>query len=89
MSVGDTTVILGVFDVGGQALKSRMLNNLLHATDAILFVYDITNVGSFSKIEDWIKVVHKFYQINEPSKIPMESRLPYLGLVGHKGMYLN
>lgn len=85
MSKGAKAVQLQVFDVSGLALKSRNLVNLLHGSDAILFVYDITNMGSLQKAEEWIKSVRMLYKSAEVSRISLQKRLPFLALVGHKG----
>jgi hypothetical protein len=76
-----------MYDVGGQALQSRYLINLLHGSDVILFVYDITNVGSFAKLEEWIKILYDLYKIEDgKGRLSAQERLPFLGLVGHKCM---
>jgi small GTP-binding protein len=82
---GTHTFKIQLYDIGGSALKNRMLVNVLHSADAILFVYDITNVGSFQRLEAWIQTVHKTFQVMPDStKIPFNDRLPYMALVGHK-----
>jgi GTPase SAR1 family protein len=82
---GSRAAQLQVMDVSGLALKSRYLVNLVHGSDAILFVYDITNMGSLQKAEEWIKCIRTLYKADEASRIPIQKRLPLLALVGHKG----
>lgn len=48
---------------------------------AVLLVYDITNLQSFENLEDWFNVVKK---VNEESETQ-----PHVALVGNKSKLLN
>jgi len=72
-----TFVALQIWDIGGQAATSKMLNKYIHGADAIVLVYDITNLSSFENISDWMSVVKNQYTTDE-------KKLPFLALVGNK-----
>ena len=61
-----------------------MLVNLLHASDAIILLYDVSDVGSFGKLEDWIKRISSVFNVESCSRFSPEHYLPLLALVGHK-----
>ena len=46
-------------------------------TQAVLFVYDITNYTSFENLDDWLSVVNRVFRGAD--------KLPHLALVGNKG----
>jgi Ras-related protein Rab-28 len=52
----------------------------LRCTQAVLFVYDITNHDSFLNLEDWYRIVQQTFS---------GTALPYLALIGNKSTYLN
>ncbi len=47
---GDINVSLQLWDVDGSALSGKMLETYLHDSNAIVFVYDITNLNSYENI---------------------------------------
>ncbi|XP_037970656.2 ras-related protein Rab-28 [Plutella xylostella] len=63
-------------DVAGNSLGTGMLDNYLYASDIVLFVYDVTNLQSFDKLDSWLKKVKSVF---EP-----EPRKPLLALFGNK-----
>ena len=72
---GNIQVALQVWDIGGQTLGGKMIGNYIYGAQAVLLVYDITNLQSFQDLEDWLDVVKKTFQGEE---------MPYLGLIGNK-----
>merc|ERR1711974_144289 len=48
-------ITLKVWDVGGGALKSQMLDKYAYGADAILMVYDVTNEQSFTALGEWLR----------------------------------
>ena len=51
--------------------------NYITCTQAVLFVYDITNYTSFENLDDWLSVVNRVFRGAD--------KLPHLALVGNKG----
>jgi GTPase SAR1 family protein len=64
------------WDIGGDAMFTRMLKNYLFAANAVLFVYDISNHATFRDLEEWLKIVQKTFI----------HKLPRLAVIGNKGM---
>ena len=58
-------------------LQSFISSNFLTPSQAVLFVYDITNYSSFENLEDWLAVVNRVC-------FKEEARMPHLALVGNK-----
>ncbi|KEG14077.1 putative small GTP-binding protein Rab28 [Trypanosoma grayi] len=54
---GSRHVLLQIWDIGGQQLGGSMINNYIHDTNAVCFVYDVTNADSFKDMEDWYQCV--------------------------------
>ncbi|KAI8853706.1 RAB28, member ras oncogene family, isoform CRA_a [Chytridium lagenaria] len=71
-------ITLSDLDVGGQTLSSRMTQNYLHGANAIVLVYDVTHIGTFQNLEEWIKLIHKtFLQgVDTMMMDAKDSRLP-------------
>lgn len=65
-------VSLRVWDIGGQSIHSKNLKSYLETTDAVLLVYDVTNLESFNNLSDWILQLRKY------------NTTPNLYLVGNK-----
>lgn len=72
-----TFVAMQIWDIGGQSSTSKMLTKYIHGADAIVLVYDITNLASFENISDWLAVVKRQYEVDEVT-------MPFLALVGNK-----
>ncbi|KAH7725521.1 small GTP binding protein RAB28 [Aphelenchoides avenae] len=63
----DLTVLLQIWDVGGQSIAAEMLSKYVYGAHAILFVYDVTNVATFDSLPDWITTVKKITkQVEKP-----------------------
>ncbi|KAJ3280485.1 Ras- protein Rab-28 [Rhizoclosmatium sp. JEL0117] len=71
------TCDIELWDVGSQTLTSKSFTNFIHAVDVILFVYDVTHVGSLRGLEDWIKYVYA-------CKLTTDTCLPMFVLVANK-----
>uniref|UniRef100_A0A0G4HP12 Uncharacterized protein n=1 Tax=Chromera velia CCMP2878 TaxID=1169474 RepID=A0A0G4HP12_9ALVE len=75
---GEVHVCLQVWDIGGQALSSKMLKNYLRGAHAVLFCYDITEPSSFSSLPGWFSVVKE-------TAAEKTKPLPLCVLMGLKG----
>ncbi|XP_024429547.1 ras-related protein Rab-28 isoform X1 [Desmodus rotundus] len=73
---GNLNVTLQVWDIGGQTIGGKMLDNYIYGAQGILLVYDITNYQSFENLEDWYTVVKKVSEESETQ--------PLIALVGNK-----
>lgn len=71
-----TEVCMQIWDIGGQSIGSKMMQNYLFGAHAIVLVYDITNYDSFQNLEDWLRLVRRAY--------PDGATMPQLALVGNK-----
>ena len=70
---GDQQVALRLWDVGGQSIHSKNLDKYLANSHVVFLVYDVTNVESFSNIDDWLRKVRS-----------IESTSKHIYLVGNK-----
>mmetsp|Transcript_32651 Transcript_32651/g.76909 ORF Transcript_32651/g.76909 Transcript_32651/m.76909 type:complete len:228 (-) Transcript_32651:430-1113(-) len=73
---GNVSVVLQIWDIGGQSIGSKMLSSYIFGSQAILICYDITNYQSFQNAEDWLNLVKKVF--------PDPATAPYIGLLGNK-----
>ncbi|KAK3095327.1 hypothetical protein FSP39_013250 [Pinctada imbricata] len=73
---GGVHVALQVWDIGGQTLGGKMLENYIYGANGILLVYDITNVASFENVEDWYSNIKKVFG--------RDTKIPHIALVGNK-----
>lgn len=73
---GDIQVMLQIWDIGGQSLGGKMVNNYIENAHCIVFVYDITNSNSFDNLPDWIKLVKRHFQGTR--------KPPHLMIMGNK-----
>ncbi|XP_071828519.1 ras-related protein Rab-28-like [Apostichopus japonicus] len=69
-------VTLQVWDIGGQTLGGKMLENYVYGAHGVLLVYDITNSSSFDNVEDWLQKVKEVFKDQEKG--------PHIALVGNK-----
>jgi Ras-related protein Rab-28 len=60
---GDIRVALQLWDIGGQSIGGKMINNYIYGAHAIVLCYDITNQDSFQDLEDWYRLVTKSFSI--------------------------
>ncbi|KPJ08515.1 Replication factor C subunit 5 [Papilio machaon] len=69
-------VPLQLCDVAGNSLSTGMLRNYLYASDVVLFVYDLSNLQSFDKLNVWIEKVKEIFD--------QETKKPLMALFGNK-----
>jgi len=50
-------VCLQVWDIGGQSIGAKTVHNYIYGSDALIFVYDVTNYQSFQNLDDWFELV--------------------------------
>ena len=74
-------VLVQLWDVGGQNLGGRMLENYVAGAQAVLFVYDSTNAKSLDDLTDWYDSVQRIF-------IEREQRLPAMALVANKRVWI-
>jgi Ras-related protein Rab-28 len=74
---GDVTAALQVWDIGGQAIGSRMLANYVHGAHAIALAYDVTNYQSFANLEEWHGLVQAACEARGVA-------MPYLAVLANK-----
>ena len=72
---GGIRASLQIWDVGGQTIGSRMIENYVYAAQAVVLVYDVTNPASFHNLEEWLGVVKRVFK---------DATLPYIAVVGNK-----
>mmetsp|Transcript_7219 Transcript_7219/g.11437 ORF Transcript_7219/g.11437 Transcript_7219/m.11437 type:complete len:225 (-) Transcript_7219:413-1087(-) len=72
---GDVHVALQIWDIGGQTIGSKMINNYIFGAQAVVFCYDISNFQSFHNLADWYQLVRRTFE---------KDSMPYLALVGNK-----
>ena len=68
----NSTVSLRVWDVGGQSINSKNLEKYLSSSHVVFITYDVTNLESFSNLDDWLNHVRKY------------SKAEYIYLLGNK-----
>ncbi|XP_046668762.1 ras-related protein Rab-28-like isoform X2 [Homalodisca vitripennis] len=57
---GNRLVRAVVWDVGGESLDTTMFQNYLYGTQAILLIFDITNLTSFNHLMEWLNAASSF-----------------------------
>jgi len=53
---GNLDVCFQVWDIGGQSIGAKMISNYIYGSDALVFVYDVTNYQSFQNLDDWLEL---------------------------------
>ncbi|XP_071476054.1 ras-related protein Rab-28-like [Diadema antillarum] len=77
INIGESAnVTLQVWDIGGQTLGGKMLDNYLFGAHGVLLVYDITNYSSFENVEDWFQKIREVFKDAD--------KFPHIALVGNK-----
>uniref|UniRef100_A0A0N5A9R4 Ras-related protein Rab-28 n=1 Tax=Syphacia muris TaxID=451379 RepID=A0A0N5A9R4_9BILA len=54
-----TSVLLQVWDIGGQSIASPMLQKYIIGANGAIVVYDVTNSSSFESLNEWLSVIEK------------------------------
>jgi len=75
----DINATVQLWDIGGQTIGSKMIQNYIYGANAVLLAYDITNYQSFQNLTDWMTLVKRAFD---------GSPLPLIVLVGSKGMVM-
>ena len=65
-------ISLKVWDIGGQSIHSKIIGRYVESATVIFLVYDVTNMESFSNLNDWLSITRQYSKAN------------YLYLVGNK-----
>eukprot|EP00947_MAST-08B_sp_MAST-8B-sp1_P002954 g2954.t1 len=58
---GDKRIRLQVWDIGGQSVGSKMIGKYIYGSDIVFLCYDVTDVKSFTDIEDWLRLVRRTF----------------------------
>jgi GTPase SAR1 family protein len=94
LSVRGRTLVLQVWDIGGQSISSAMLSQYIWGASVVFLCYDVTDPQSFADAEDWLAMVQRTLAGAPPasaaaaaagvsvSKKP--ARAPRMYLVGNK-----
>ena len=56
LTIGDNTYCLNIWDTAGQEKYESITKIFLKKAEIVVFVYDITDLGSFNKLEKWIQL---------------------------------
>lgn len=75
---GNISVSIQLWDIGGQTIGGKMIDNYLSGAQAVLFVYDITNQATFDNLEDWWETVKNSLKGKD------QTNLPHFALVANK-----
>lgn len=71
---------LSIWDCSSESLKSKMLKTFIYGSDAVLFVYDITNKSSFDALPNLVKLV---------KSVLVENPLVEYAMLGNKNDLFN
>lgn len=74
---GDKTTTLQVWDIGGQSIGSKMLGKYIFGANVCFLCYDVTDMQSFTDVEDWLALVRRSVAVGVDEK-------PRVFLVGNK-----
>lgn len=59
LAVRNRNISLKVWDIGGQSILSKNIEQYVGSSSVIFLVYDVTNMESFENLEDWLRIVRK------------------------------
>ena len=57
--INNQIIQIKIWDTAGQEIFHSLTKNFYRKADGIIIVYDITNLDSFEKIQDWVKSVYE------------------------------
>ncbi len=57
--VGDLQIVLQIWDTGGEERFKQMMGNYARGAQAVLFLYDITNLSTLSHLDQWVEELRK------------------------------
>ncbi len=72
---GNVNVTMQIWDIGGQQIGGKMLNQYIFGSHAVVLAYDVTNADSFKNLEEWFQVVRGTFS---------GQQMPYCALTGNK-----
>ena len=77
---------LRIWDASAKVVGSRLATNYLFYADAILLVYDVSHIGSFINLSNWLNLIYRVFETDEsiPSDV-RNKKLPLMVLIGNKG----
>ena len=58
--VRNRNISLKVWDIGGQSIHSKNIEQYVGSSTSIFLVYDVTNTDSFNNLEDWLLIARKY-----------------------------
>ena len=73
---GSRNLAIKLWDVSGTALNGRMLDKYVFGANAVLLVYDVSNVKTFENLPDWLEACRK--------SCGQQDKLPTFALVANK-----
>ena len=60
LRIRDNAVSLRLWDIGGQSIHSKNIQQYVSTSSAIFLVYDVTNRESFNNLDDWKRLLTKY-----------------------------
>lgn len=60
ITIRDQMVSLRLWDIGGQSIHSKSIQQYVSTSSAVFLVYDVTNTESFSNLDDWQRTLAKY-----------------------------
>ena len=60
LAIRNRNVSLKVWDIGGQSIHSKNIEQYVGSSSAIFLVYDVTNTDSFVNLDDWLRIALKY-----------------------------
>jgi small GTP-binding protein len=60
IQIRDNLVSLRIWDIGGQSIHSKNIQQYVSNSSAIFLVYDVTNIESFNNLDDWKRTLEKY-----------------------------
>ncbi|CAM9169569.1 unnamed protein product [Phaeothamnion confervicola] len=81
---GGLRMKLQVWDIGGQSLNSKMLQNYITGAGVIFLCYDVTDLQSFSDLEDWLETVRRLLLAAVSIRPGSAIKSPVIHLLGNK-----
>lgn len=58
--VRNKNVSLKVWDIGGQSIHSKNIEQYIGSSNVLFLVYDLTNMDSFNNLDDWLRIARKY-----------------------------
>jgi len=60
ISIRDQLISLRLWDIGGQSIHSKNIQQYVSTSSAVFLVYDVTNTESFNNLDDWLRALAKY-----------------------------